>query len=399
MLSMFSGAGGLDVGLEVAGFETVGCLEIDPTAQETLRQNRPDWPLLLDGDVLRAATNLTPADLGLEIGELDLLAGGPPCQPFSMAAQWSGEKKGMDDERAATVHGLLDLIEAFLPKAVLLENVLGFVQGKKSALPAIEARLLALRLKTGRDYKLHWKLVNAADYGVPQNRRRVILVILRDGFKWSWPEVTHAHSPITTWMALSGLPKEKTYTPAKGKWASLLPSIPAGTNYQWLTASGGGVELFGYRTKYWNFLLKLDPDQPSWTLPASPGPSTGPFHWDNRPLTPRECMRLQSFPDSWKLAGDARTQIKQLGNATPPRLSWVFGRAIASSLGYKSTEVLPLPEPGNRRRRIPRPRPVPNTFLSSIGEKPPHPGHGRGPAGAITRSSKAPDVIQESAKA
>src|SRR5438093_950032 len=93
VLSCFSGAGGLDLGVETAGFEVLGCLEIDSEARETLQLNRPGWTLLEPSDVVAAGETLRPADLGLARGDLDLLAGGPPCQPFSKAAQWSAKAK------------------------------------------------------------------------------------------------------------------------------------------------------------------------------------------------------------------------------------------------------------------------------------------------------------------
>src|SRR5205085_2163673 len=99
---------------------------------------------------------------------------------------------------------------------------------------------------------------------------------------------------------------------ASGRWADLLPSIPEGENYQFHTRKGDGVPLFGYRTKFWSFLLKLDRSEPAWTIPAQAGPSTRPFHWNNRPLTIKELARLQTFPTKWRFAGMQRDQIRQI---------------------------------------------------------------------------------------
>ena len=94
-----------------------------------------------------------------------------------------------------------------------------------------------------------------------------------------------------------------------------------------------GLPLFGYRCKFWSFLLKLAKNQPSWTLPANPGPSTGPFHWSNRPLSIREMLRLQTFPASWKLPDVSRvTKVRLVGNATPPLLTEILGRSIGAQL-------------------------------------------------------------------
>ncbi|PPL19589.1 hypothetical protein GY24_05220 [Microterricola pindariensis] len=383
MLSLFSGAGGMDIGLEEAGFANVGCIEIDRAARDTLLKNRPDWRMLGDGDIISVSKTLTPSELGLEVGELDLLAGGPPCQPFSAAAQWAGSgRRGMRDPRARTVDATMELVRTFLPKAILMENVLGFVRGKGAAIEYLETELALIGNEHGVTYTVHWKLLNAADYGVPQNRRRVIIVALRDGAPWEWPTPTHVGRPVRAWDVLSNIPPHDRPEPT-GKWAELLPSIPEGHNYQWLTSRGGGDEIFGYRTKYWNFLLKLAKDQPSWTLAASPGPSTGPFHWENRPLSVREQLRLQSFPDDWQLTGDHRTQTKQAGNATPALLAEVIGRQIALTLGEK----LHLPAPRllveRGRRQAPPSAPVwplPSRFTSMRGPKDAHAGEGRGPA-------------------
>lgn len=382
VLSVFSGAGGLDVGLEGAGFESVGALEIDATARRTLALNRPNWPLLGDGDVNSASTWLSPARLGLQPGELSLIAGGPPCQPFSMAAQWSATaRQGMQDLRAQTLHGTLRLVESFLPRAVMLENVQGFVSGSNSAMPTLENFVLELRRRGSGNYRIVHQLLNAADFGVPQNRKRVVLLLLREDVLWDWPEPSHSSRKVTSWDALHDLPEPIEPPRPAGSWTELLPLIPEGWNYQWLTSKGGGPELFGYRTKYWNFLLKLDKSRPSWTLPASPGPSTGPFHWDNRPLTIAELKRLQSFPDDWDFVGSHRAQVKQLGNATPPLLAQEIGLALAARMGNAGPAILKPrdfsvvdPQPSRHVDSIPK------HLIPSVGSKMPHAGAGRGPS-------------------
>ena len=159
-----------------------------------------------------------------------------------------------------------------------------------------------------------------------------------------------------------------------------------GNNYQWLTRKGGGENVFGYRTKYWSFLLKLARDKPSWTLPAQPGPSAGPFHWDNRPLSIPELLRLQTFPDTWRVEGEGRReQVRQIGNATPPLLGEVLGLAVRSSLGIESwTPASFLPCRAERMPRASKPAAVPESYAHLIGEHPDHPGAGKGP-GSIPR--------------
>jgi DNA (cytosine-5)-methyltransferase 1 len=400
-LSMFSGAGGLDLGLEMAGFATVGCIELDRAARNTLRLNRPAWPLLEPRDVTLAAQSLRPKDLGLRRRELDLLVGGPPCQPFSKAAQWRQTgRTGMLDSRADAIHGMLEIAESFLPKAILLENVAGFLKGPVSARKTIEEGLQRINRACGTAYRLDTVVLDAANYGLPQHRLRAIAVACRNGTPFIVPSPTHSKARVTAWDVLADLP-EVTWSPRAGSWAELLPSIPEGGNYLYLTARGGGAELFGWRSRYWSFLLKLARDRPSWTLPASPGPSTGPFHWDNRPLTVRERLRLQGFPDNWQLCGSLNQQVKMSGNATPPPLAEAVGRELVRQLKLGdprqrdhilqsrsqlvATHRLDCPAPVD-------PVPVPVAFECMAGPKQAHPGTGLGPAPRNHQSSSQVEV-------
>ena len=127
----------------------------------------------------------------------------------------------------------------------------------------------------------------------------------------------------------------------KGRWAKLLPSIPEGKNYLWHTDRGGGERLFGWRTKYWSFLLKLAKNQPAWTIPAQPAQNAGPFHWRNRQLRTSEMLRLQTFPSDIFVAGTRAERQRQIGNAVPPLLAEVIGRAIIASLNDRPTSKMP----------------------------------------------------------
>lgn len=393
MLSVFSGAGGLDLGLEAAGFATMGCIELDGSSRETLRRNRPAWGLLEPPDVSVAAEELRPRDVGLRRRQLDLLVGGPPCQPFSKAAQWRPSSRvGMLDPRAAPIRGMLKIAATFLPKTILLENVVGFLNGPVSARGELEEGLCRINQAHGTAYRLDTTVLDAADFGVPQRRLRAIAVARRDGKKFSFPAPTHAEKPLTAWDALADLPNT-IWTPSPGSWAELLPSIPEGGNYLYLTARGGGAELFGWRSRYWSFLLKLARDRPCWTLPASPGPSTGPFHWDNRPLSIRERLRLQGFPDNWQLCGSARQQIKMTGNATPPPVAEAIGRELVRQLqlgdSNQRADILGSAPCLLRTHRVDcpapvDPAPVPAAFDYMTGPKPAHPGTGLGPSPRIS---------------
>ena len=127
LLSAFTGAGGLDLGLEAAGFTPVACIERDATAVATLKRNRPDWTVSEPEDIEDALVRLTPNAVGLRRLQLDLLAGGPPCQPSSKAAQWAhSSRRGLDDPRGDCVEAFVELADRFLPAVILIENVQGF---------------------------------------------------------------------------------------------------------------------------------------------------------------------------------------------------------------------------------------------------------------------------------
>jgi site-specific DNA-cytosine methylase len=380
VLSAFTGAGGLDLGLHRAGFSSLGAIERDVHARSTIVENGL-WPLLNPADIVEVAKTLRPATLGLKVRELDLLAGAPPCQPFSKAAQWAQSgRAGLADERSGCVGAFFELISRFLPAVVLLENVPGFVQGKTSALPVLDEKFAEINRKSKTKYQILSAVLDACDYGVPQHRERAILIALRDGGEFWWPEVTHADSPVSSFEAIGDL--NPAVTPvATGKWAGLLPSVPEGSNYLFHTPEGDGLPLFGNRTRFWSFLLKLSKREPSWTLPAQPGPATGPFHWTSRPLAIEELLRLQSFPSSWKVSGGHRDQVRQIGNATPPLLAEVIGRAIGQQVFgkiYRDDPTLAI----RRVADIPRAQrraQVPAEYRSLRGAHPSHAGPGKGP--------------------
>lgn len=389
VLSAYSGLGGLDLGLEAANFSVLACIEQDHTARQSLLANRPSWTMVTERDIAEASQRLQPASLGIAPGDLGILAGGPPCQPFSKAAQWSKSgMAGLNDERANSLSAFLRLVEVFLPRVVLIENVRGFATGKNTALPVVQNELDRINARYGTSYSVECRILNAVDFGVPQRRERAILIAMRTGDAFNWPMPTHEGTPVRAFDAIGDLCIEEA-PKAQGKWAALLPSIPEGQNYLWHTPNGGGAALFGYRTRFWSFLLKLAKAEPSWTLPAHPGPSTGPFHWLNRPLAIEEMLRLQSFPIDWQVEGDYRAQVRQVGNATPPLLAEVIGRAIGSQvfgMTYAGPPALSIP----RKDVVPPPEPladVASEYLVLEGDHPPHPGPGLGPSPRVPAAS------------
>jgi DNA (cytosine-5)-methyltransferase 1 len=190
----------------------------------------------------------------------------------------------------------------------------------------------------------------------------------------------HLEPYHVAWDAIGGLDPGNEDVRMKGKWADLLPSIPEGNNYLYHTDRMEGLPLFGWRRRYWSFLLKLAKNKPSWTIQAQPGPATGPFHWDNRLLSVRELCRLQTFPDDVELAGTRMSAARQVGNAVPSLLGEVVARSMLEHLsGVRVSAPLRLMP----RRRVPvpdeeTPQSVPQKYLDLMGTHAAHPGTGMG---------------------
>jgi len=391
VVSLFSGAGGLDLGLEAAGYAIRLCVENDADARETLRKNRPGWKLAEPGDIHRADPETFTSQAGLARGEVALLAGGPPCQPFSKSAYWSnGGSRGLKDPRSKTLHAFLDFVEVALPQVLLLENVKALASnGTDEALRLFQNELRRINRRHKTSYSLQAIILNAADYGVPQIRERVFLLASIDGQTISLPPATHGDANglerfRTCWDAIGDLdvadwPEELNPT---GKWAGLLRSIPEGQNYLWHTPRGPGEPLFGWRTRYWSFLLKLAKDQPSWTIQADPGPATGPFHWTSRLLSIEEMARLQTFPSGYRIEGGRRSGHRQVGNAVPCALGELLGLEIRRQLFRERVRHCLHLIPAQRNDCPARERrgKVPESYLAFRAKHKDHPGTGKGPA-------------------
>ena len=398
-ISLFSGIGGLDFGFEEAGFETRLALEIDRFACRAIRLNRPSWKVIEDDiNIVDSKDLLNQA--GLKPGEADVLIGGPPCQPFSKSSYWvRGDALRLDDPRADTLTGYLRILRDARPRAFLLENVYGLAyQDKDEGLRYVLEGIGQINRKIGVDYRVSWDVVNTAEYGVPQIRERVFIVGSRDGRNFKFPPRTHGKPEDITrdlfeslepyrsaWDAIGDLPEPSEEAPGLkigGKWGDLLPSIPEGENYLWHTDRGGGQPLFGWRTRYWSFLLKLAKRLPSWTIQAQPGAAIGPFHWDNRRLTFYELCRLQTFPDGLSIDCGRTEMQRMLGNAVPSLIAEILAREIRRQLLdvplTGPLHLLPL-----RRKSVPAPAsvaPLPRKYLKYVGTHDAHPGTGKGRA-------------------
>lgn len=397
IVSLFTGAGGLDLGFEAAGFETSVAVEMDKWACRTLRKNR-DWSVFED-DIHNVSSEKIQEAGGFYKKSPDLLIGGPPCQPFSKSAYWSrGDTKRLDDPRADTLTAYLRVLRDLKPKAFLLENVKGLTyRGKDEGLKLLENIVSKINEETNSNYTFNWQVLNTVDYGVPQLRERVFIVGSRDGTNFQFPSATHINPENsvgdlfdcqvwnTAWDAIGDLVDDPESTDARlkagGKWGDLLPSIPAGKNYLHHTSRGEGLPLFGWRTRYWGFLLKLAKDKPSWTIQAQPGSSIGPFHWDSRKLTTKETCRLQTFPDGYQIEGGRSEMQRQLGNAVPSLMGEILGNEIRrqffrDNVNDNFLKLAPRKKaPDSTANRV---RLVPKKYLHLVGEHADHPGTGRG---------------------
>ena len=340
-ISLFSGCGGLDLGIESAGFRVAVATDADSTCAETYKLNFPKVPY-----VVGKIGSLTTQDLldaaGVLPGEVDLLIGGPPCPSFSKSRFYRTEKpRALEDPIAAeTVGGYLRVLEDVRPKTFVLENVKGLAYGvHKEALAHI------INTAEGLGYSTAVHIVNAADYGAPQIRERCLVVGSLNG-SISPPKATHAKKPIAgdklkPWVTagdvLSDLDTDEMANDeghfAGGQHNELLKGIPPGENYLFYTEERGHPKpVFKWRSRYWSFLLKLSPALPSWTIQARRSNNMGPLHWRDRILRIEEVKRLQTFPDNFKLAGNIEKQWRQIGNAVPPLLAKKFGLAIKKHL-------------------------------------------------------------------
>ncbi|AWB88102.1 cytosine methyltransferase [Mycetocola zhujimingii] len=349
-VSLFSGCGGLDLGFRNAGFDIVMGVDNDPFSAKSHAINFPSSGFF-EGSIADFTRERAEALVGPgALDNVDLLIGGPPCPPFSKSRFYRTDKpRAMSDPVGeVTISGYLETLKWLRPKAFLLENVAGMAfKVHKETLDHI--------LETAADlgYTCTARVLNAADFGVPQIRQRFFIVGTLDGSDFTWPEATHADPSIadktglpawrTAGSAISDLDTEENANDAGhvagGKHRELLEQIPPGDNYLFLTAKRGHpTPHFEWRKRYWSFLLKLSPDMPSWTIQARRSNNMGPLHWRNRILRIEEVKRLQTFPDEWYLEGKLDQQWRQVGNAVPPLLAESLAIQVAALLRLGSRD-------------------------------------------------------------
>ena len=358
-ISLFTGAGGLDLGCEAAGFETRAVVESELRAQETILQNRGAYfPGLSEeaifGDIISVDYEQVLDAGGLEREGVDLVHGGPPCTPFSKSGYWLAYKRAGEDPKASLLDSYVEALQALRPRAFVMENV--FALGYRNHNRLVLERFIAGVRAAG--YSFDMQALVAADFGVPQLRQRLFCVGLRedvlddsaDLYRFPWPQPTHSgpHETRTRYdrslpphvvarEAFAGLdarnnPPEPEEV-VTGTYEDELRGVPPGDNYLYWTAHRGHPQpRFEWRKRYWSFLLKLHPDRPSPTIQGQPGPWVGPFHWEDRRLRVGELKRLMTFPDGFEVLGARREQQLQLGNAVPPLLGQVVAEAVAGEL-------------------------------------------------------------------
>lgn len=346
VISFFTGAGGLDLGFDLAGYDVVYATDIDGPSCKTLNANI--------GGILSKNTIIEQADIRKIDPEklpknVDLVIGGPPCQSFSASGRRAGGAAGTLDARGTLFEAYCRIIDHVKPKAFLFENVRGILGTNKGQdwIAIVDAFK-----KIG--YGISYRILDALDYGAPQQRERMIMVghKLNHDFLFPrplfGPDSATGHPHITSGEALAGIEEDEDLTSlalCNGKYAHLLPLVPPGENYLFFTAKRGYPNpVFAYRSRFSDFLYKANPNSPIKTLIASPGKYTGPFHWENRSFSVKEYMRLQGFPDGYRIVGERSDKIKQIGNSVSPKLSYVMALAIAKQIFGKKVELELMPK-------------------------------------------------------
>lgn len=322
-IDLFAGAGGLSLGLKMAGWEAVLASDYDHNACETYRRNFQNVEVL-EGDIRNV-------DWKLLRGKVDLVAGGPPCQPFSVA----GNQKANQDSRDMLPE-FVRAVREIEPKLFLMENVAGLTSTRHR--PYFDLKLSEL---SELGYDLHFKVLNAADFGVAQDRLRVIVLGSRMS-KPTFPRQTHgikSRPHVTSGEVLRNTPADEPnraiITYAKNPiirpspWAGMLVNgggrpIDLSQTSQTIPASAGGnrthiIDEHGILLEYHAHLI------------AGGRPLQGIVPKARR-LTVRESARIQSFPDSFEFLGERSSKYRQIGNAVPPLLGKAVGKALLRSL-------------------------------------------------------------------
>lgn len=334
-LSLFSGAGGLDVGFHMAGFKIVACVELESKYCKSLEANKAkgkyfDKSTIIHNIDIRSFDPSPYRDQGIEC-----IIGGPPCQTFSAAGRRSGGVIGTQDLRGQLYEEYCHILDVIKPKVFVFENVYG-LPGANNGEPWRQI----IKAFSEHGYELHAEVIDAADYGVPQHRERLVMVGVRNG-SFTFPMPTHGPDSISGTPLVSvekaitnlQIPGETHGVGLGGLYGHLLPDVPEGLNYAFFTAEMGHPEpVFAWRSKFHDLLYKVNRKEPCRTIKASPGKFTGPFHWNSRHFTVDELKRLQSFPDEYEIVGSYGQCVEQIGNSVPPRLAYCIAESVKGQI-------------------------------------------------------------------
>lgn len=328
-IGFFSGAGGLDIGTQLAGAKIITSTDFNIQSIKTLKSNS----YFKDCQHIHSdIRDLNGKELNLKNNKFDkiIFVGGPPCQPFSKAGYWVTHENrlGQDDPRNM-ISEYLRMISTIRPDGFILENVESLLHPKnKNQIEILENSISLL------GYKYIRYLADARDFGVPQKRKRVFYIASHKEINGQ-PQPTHGENSlidtnlmqyerVVDWLWKFDNEKYKELSEsAVGKtYGFEIKEIPPGENYFALTKREGYPNpKFEANKRFWNFLLKLHPLLPSWTIPAQPGPWVGPFHWTGRRLRVAEVAAIQTFPIDFNFFGSRRDIQMQIGNAVPPLLA------------------------------------------------------------------------------
>ena len=347
-LSLFAGIGGFEVGMAPLGFQFTNTLEWDENCCKTLNAN-PGFTGALEAEIKPVDIMKTaPEDFSGE--QVDYIVGGPPCQSFSAAGRRAGGVAGTSDTRGTLFGYYCRYVRHFKPKAFVFENVRGILSSKKGE----DFKIICASFEEV-GYRIYWRILNAADYGVPQQRERVFLVGIRNDIDvvFKFPRPTHgSDSPhqvpyVTVREVIADINDENEVVPDYGgKYGHLLADIPPGENYHFYTEEMGHPQpLFAWRSKFSNFLYKMDPDDICKTIIAYQGRYDGPFHWHNRKCTIDELKRMQGFPGEYVIPQSYKEGVKQIGNSVCPPVAYQIGRALRYQIEGISGFEVPLIEP------------------------------------------------------
>lgn len=345
-ISLFSGAGGLDVASVLANVPVVSSIDFDSDCVQTLRANEDYFGEtdIFEGDLHKIESSQFMESVKRSEASKFIVIGGAPCQPFSKAGYWVGNqtRRGINDPRASLVDEYLRVVTDLQPDGFVFENVESLLHPTNKI---IVEKFIEIIEEFGYDYKII--KANALDYGVPQKRKRLFIIGTKGSFKGYEPRKTHCAPELCEETGLlpyacvgefisdfAGDEYFEEYEVTKGgTYYDDLCEVPPGQNYKALTAWAGYPNpKFVADKRFWSFLLKLTPDQPSWTITAQPGPWVGPFHWDNRRLRAPEAAAIQTFPKGYKFCGTRRSVQKQIGNAVPCLMGKAMVEFVKESL-------------------------------------------------------------------